>query len=255
MKYLNKYCDNVDKSTLIKQWNAIAYARNNQLRSGCDISFEHILVPSIFQLSSDCDWSLVLDAGCGTGVLSERLAQTADLVVGVDMSSESIAIAKKNILEKNNLHYMESTIEKFSLNSSYSKFSLVIANMLLQDTPDLAATIKAIGELTKKSGHLVLTITHPCFWPKYWDYDKEPWFSYEKEIAIEAPFSISNSNDFIGLTTHFHRPLSQYIAAIIDCGFELVSLIEPMPSIEVQSKYPSPWEFPRFLVLKLIKTK
>lgn len=249
MEHFINPCYYIDNSKIIHQWDTVAKARDYQLRSKSDLSFEYVLSPCIFNLSSDCDWRLVLDAGCGTGVLTEMIAKHATSVVGVDMSSESISIANLNKKQKNIL-YVNSKIENFSYEK---KFNLVIANMLLQDTPNIEKTIKAISQLINPFGCFILTITHPFFWPKYWNYENKPWFSYSDEIAIEASFRISTWDQPIGLTTHFHRPLSAYLSLFINYGFKLIEFIELIPSTEVQLMYPSTWKFPRFLALKLIK--
>ena len=53
----------------------------------------------------------------------------------------------------------------------------------------------------------------------------------------------------VGRTTHFHRPLSQYISTLRDTGFQIDSLVEPFPSQAIQCLYPEPWSIPRFLAL------
>lgn len=246
-----KYSYLVDTIDIVKQWDSVADLRHNQLRYNIDLSFEYVLIPNIFKLSCDCDcdFDFVLDAGCGTGVFSEKIAKKANSVVGVDISSSSIDIANINKVNKN-LFFVNSSIEAFS---SKERYSLVVANMFFQDTPKIEASISAISRLIKNNGCLVLTMTHPFFWPKYWGYEKELWFSYDKEIAIETDFIISNNEQGVGVTTHFHRPLSMYISLLIQYGFKLLEFSEPIPPLTIQKLYKKPWEYPRFLALKLMK--
>jgi hypothetical protein len=115
--------------------------------------------------------------------------------------------------------------------------------------PDLRAFAKALAKLMQVRARFVATIIHPCFWPKYWGYEDELWFHYEVETFIEAPFVISKRQTEVR-TTHVHRPLEQYFKCFDEQGFRLDAITEPMPSKDIQSLYPVPWRFPRFLALR-----
>ncbi|MBN1918277.1 MAG: class I SAM-dependent methyltransferase [Verrucomicrobia bacterium] len=240
-------------SAISRQWDAVAPARDHQLRSGADLSFSYVLVPSIERLARSADWSHVLDAGCGTGVLTERLARHADRIVGVDMSAASIRLARESPTKPANVRYVASTLQRFTHEHEPPRFSLIVANMLLQDAPNLASTLTALAQLLTTSGQLIATVTHPFFWPAYWDYDRQPWFNYERETAIEAPFRISLRQRSLGCTTHFHRPLSMYVTSLTQAELTLDSLVEPRPAPEVAKRYPSSWRYPRFMALRCVR--
>lgn len=231
------------------QWDKVAFARDAQLRSGRDVSFEFVLKPTILNLIKDTDCSSILDAGCGSGVLTEVLAGKARRVIGVDMSEVNISIANTSHSCPKNVQYVASTLEDY-LTKTNERFSLVVANMVLQDSADLSACLNAIASKCDNRSILVATITHPWFWPTYWKYDRELWFKYSEELAIEAPFKISNDVAPIGITTHFHRPLSVYISKLSEAGFQPEVISEPMPPLVIQRQYPSVWEYPRFLAIR-----
>jgi hypothetical protein len=110
----------------------------------------------------------------------------------------------------------------------------------------LDATLSSLFRLIRPGGHLEFAITHPCFWPQYWNYSKE-WFRYREENVIEAPFRISlDSNDYF-TTTHIHRPLERYVEELTKTGFGICRMFEPIPRPEIEALYPHPWEYPRFL--------
>jgi hypothetical protein len=115
--------------------------------------------------------------------------------------------------------------------------------------PDLRGFAKALAVLLQARARFIATLTHPCFWPRYWGYESEPWFCYERETFIEAPFVISKRRTEVR-TTHIHRPLQQYVNVFAEEGFRLDALAEPIPEPEVQALYPKPWDFPRFLGLR-----
>jgi hypothetical protein len=127
-----------------------------------------------------------------------------------------------------------------------------VACMTLMTTPDLNAFAEALARSLQDGARFVATLCHPWFWPNYWGYATEAWFSYAKETFIEAPFVISECRTEI-ITTHVHRPLDQYASVFAKTGFRLETLVEPIPAPEIQALYPQQWRFPRFLGLRWVK--
>jgi SAM-dependent methyltransferase len=129
-----------------------------------------------------------------------------------------------------------------------SVFDLVIANMLFQNVENLDRALRACVDTLAPAGALVFALPHPCFWPRYWGYEGEPWFHYQSELWIDAPFRISLEPDSDLRTTHAHRPLARYMAAFGKAGLIVEDLQEPMPAGDVEEEYPAAWQFPRFLL-------
>lgn len=237
--------------SLSAQWDSIAPARNSQLRSGRDISFEHVLKPTVLKLINSSPSGKLLDAGCGSGVLTEILADHFGYVVGVDMSQANINLANGSDTKKKNTDYICSKIEDVRFGQGQI-FTTIVANMVFQDAADLSSCFRALAQNSCVGTTLVATITHPWFWPTYWGYENEHWFEYTKELAVEAPFRVSSDSAVVGITTHFHRPLSMYLNALKNHGFHLDQMIEPVPPDGVQKMYPSAWNYPRFLAFRCI---
>jgi 2-polyprenyl-3-methyl-5-hydroxy-6-metoxy-1,4-benzoquinol methylase len=232
-------------SEIREEWDRAAEKRAALIDNLTDISFHRLLLPSIDRLSTNWDWTDVLDAGCGTGFLSERLAKRARHVVAVDVSKKSIAIAK-TAHSAPNLRYQATSIEQLARRSPGSQFTLAVANMTLMTVPNLTSFLAGIARLLRPEGAFVFTSTHPWFWPLYWNYANCDWFDYGREIPIEAPLRIS-LDERGPVTTHYHRPLSMYIAELSRANLLLDVLEEPLPDPEDAALYPEPWEYPRFL--------
>jgi SAM-dependent methyltransferase len=239
----------VDQKTdadLRREWDAIAEDRLRQIQDHLDLSYHAVLVPTVIRLVGDLHGADVLDAGCGSGSLTKRLAADARRVVAVDLSERQVSLATSHN-GGSNITYIASSLQDFARANLSSKFTLLVANMTLMDVLDLTGFLAAASRLLRVGGLMVFTITHPWFWPLYWDYFSEPWFRYDREVIIEAPFRISLDGQSLGSTTHVHRPLGHYQRALRDAGLQLDTLTEPMPSRTVEAQYPRPWAFPRYL--------
>ncbi len=232
---------------IAKEWNKIAQSRLSELLNGSDLSFDKILIPSILkEIPSQIEINAI-DIGCGVGYATNEFHKLTNTILGIDISSKSIELAKRQFGISKKINFINSSIEEFA-SENQSKYNLGIANMALMDMPNIAKSLEAISKILQDNALFIITITHPYFWPFYWEYAKKPWFNYDEEIQIEATFKISNNkSEFV--TTHVHRPLQIYINALLNNNFSLMKLEEPMPSNSVENEYPKKWQFPRFLKL------
>lgn len=232
-----------------QEWDRIADVRKHQIADGKDVSFTHVLKPKVLELLDGCDLSHVVDLGCGTGEATKAIGDIASAVVGVDLSSTSISLARERTRRDSHIEVFQGSVEEFPQRWNGAKFTTAVANMTLMDCLDLDNVIQAIAKLLTSAGTLVATITHPWFWPLYWGYQQEVWFDYNKEVVLQGPFGTSfEMTDCI--TTHVHRPLAAYMDALAQAGFVIDRLDEPLPREDVQELFGERWEFPRFLALR-----
>lgn len=230
-------------------WDKIAIIRDIQIRSHIDLSFWHVLTPCLKRLISKGDWASVVDFGCGSGALTEQMSKNSQSIVGLDVSGVSIEIARANKGNQDNIEYLHCSIEEYPRLYPNRQHTMGISNMVLMDSVDLRKTLHSMRRSLKKGALLVSTITHPCFWPRYWGYEDAEWFSYTKEQAILAEFRISSSAAPIGETIHFHRPLESYFDELRRQGFITEAIEEPLPPSNLPQEYLSKWKFPRFLAI------
>lgn len=237
MKHLNS---KKSISDISKEWDAVCRKRAEVIQRGDDFSLLGVNIPCILKYLEKCNKSNVLDIGCGSGYLTNLLAEKCENVVGIDASSCSIDIAQE-LYQKDNLMFRAVSLEEYLPSCS---FDTCIANMVLMTDPKAEESIRIVYNLLKPGGHFLFTITHPCFWPKYWGYDNKEWFDYSKEVFIENEFSTSLS-DSMGVTTHIHRPLNMYMNFFIKSGFHIEILDEPYPVLKIPEGYQ--YSYPRFL--------
>lgn len=227
------------------EWDALCTTRQNAIDAGQDYSLLAVTAPCIIK-ELDMPNNGILDVGCGTGYLTSLLAKHTTRCVGIDVSASSIDVAKLRYSDSSAV-FMVSSIGNFSTDI---KFDICVANMVLSCDPDWETSIRSIKNLLNERGKLLIMLPHPCYWPKYWGFDKESWFNCNEEIYIEHDFSISLAKS-LGNATYIHRPLSMYITKICGEGFILEKMVEPYPVSELPEDYK--YEYPRFLLLKFEK--
>lgn len=245
---------NISSQELASEWDSLAYERHRQISAGLDITFSYVMVPLVKSLVGKDTNATLIDIGSGTGELTLQLATRFKRILCIEPSIRSLEVAKSILSTFSNIFFIHSDFEDCEENSfkDSEEKKIFLAAMMLSADPQLDKFAQKLSRLAKTGDEFVATIPHPCFWPRYWGYDKEHWFSYKKEIMVKAPFRISLSGSEFK-TTHIHRPLEKYISAFSKNGFQLLNLSEPIPEKKIQSLYPNNWDFPRFLAFKWVK--
>jgi ubiquinone/menaquinone biosynthesis C-methylase UbiE len=240
------------RDELAAEWDGLAEHREELISEGRDLSYHHILLPRLKELAAQ--WVVpgarIIDVGCGTGTFVAQLAKENPQTrfLAIDPSEMSIEVARSRRARLDNLEFQAAAVEDVSAHGPDREFGLVIANMLFQNVASIDDALASCAELLGKGGALVFAIPHPCFWPRYWRYDEKPWFRYWRELWIDAPFRTSLAPNAELRTTHTHRPLGAYFAAVKNAGLYVDELCEPMPDEGIEGEYPIAWEFPRFLL-------
>ena len=112
------------------------------------------------------DGARVLDLGCGSGrdcYALSRLVGENGLVVGVDMTPEQLAVARRHVdyhtetfgYSRPNVAFHEGYIERLDeLGLEPGSFDLVISNCVLNLSPDKGAVLRQVHELLKPGGEM-----------------------------------------------------------------------------------------------------
>jgi ubiquinone/menaquinone biosynthesis C-methylase UbiE len=98
---------------------------------------------------------LVLDVGCGTGLLFEYVANKAEAIVGLDISRETLLQAKKRAKKFANVHLILADSDNIPVKEDV--FSHVFALTLIQNTPNPLKTLNEIKRVTKENAVIIVT--------------------------------------------------------------------------------------------------
>ncbi len=108
----------------------------------------------------------VLDVGCGGGLLCEAMADKGANVTGLDISEDTLQVAKAHLNESGLfVEYVCTTVEDFA-SQCESRFDVVTCMELLEHVPDPVSTIQACADLTKPGGSIFFSTLNRT--PKSW---------------------------------------------------------------------------------------
>ncbi len=104
----------------------------------------------------------ILDAGCGNGFWADLIRQRGAEVIGIDASTDGIAIARKN--------YPQTRFEQCMLTETVCKdlgvepFDAVISVEVIEHVFDPRGFVKSCAAALKPGGTLVLTTPYHGYW-------------------------------------------------------------------------------------------
>mgnify|MGYP000445086022 CR=1 FL=1 len=131
---------------------------------------------------------LILDVGCGTGLLFDFVAPKAGLLVGLDMSSEQLKIAYKKMKTFPNVQLVRADAEYMPFRENV--FDKVIAVTLLQNLSDPEKFLGEVVRVNKPHGECVITALKKRF-------DKNRLTSLFEKAGLNFRFLKEKTKDFI----------------------------------------------------------
>jgi len=158
---------------------------------------------------------IVLDYGCGTGLISNEIADNVNVIHAIDISSKMIEIAKKKAdgSKIENIDYAHSTI--FDERYKRGSFDVILVFYILHLLEDTQKVMQRINELLKPGG-LIISAT-PCMGEKTF---LSILLSFVSKIGLipkirsfkisELEDSIANGNFEIVETECLHQSGQQY---------------------------------------------
>ena len=97
---------------------------------------------------------IVLDVGCGGGILSEAMAQRGAQVTGIDMGQAPLSVAKLHALESGvTIDYQQKPVEQLAAEQP-AHYDIVTCLEMLEHVPSPASIIRACADLAKPGANL-----------------------------------------------------------------------------------------------------
>ncbi len=223
-------------SRVQRAWDTNAEFWDQRMAEGNDF-FSILLWPAVEKLLYPVAGERILDAACGNGLTSRRLAQAGARVSAFDFSEEMIARARqRGGSSQIEYHVLDATDREALLSLGAGAFDGALCNMALMDMAEITPLMNALAMLLRPNGRFVFSVLHPCF--------NNPSTVQMGELedragALVTTYSVKISRYLTsytqpGLAMHgqpvlqlyFHRPLSALLAPAFEAGFVLDAIEE-----------------------------
>jgi len=204
--------------------------------------------PATLSLLPKLKGQYVLDAGCGPGVYAEILVGMGAEVVAMDANPKMVAFARDRLGGK--ALVIEASLEDPLVFFDDETFDLVLAPLVMDYIHDWRATFGEFFRVLKPGGNLVFSIEHPMM--KYFDHQTESYyFNIERVTYTWRGFGTPVE------VPSFRRSLADVFNPVIDAGFTLDTVLEPLPTEEFKEKAPNDYEElkrqPGFMCIRAVK--
>ena len=97
----------------------------------------------------------VLDVGCGGGILADSMARKGATVLGIDLASKALKVARLHALEAQTpgIEYREISAEALAAEET-GMFDVVTCMEMLEHVPNPSLVVKACADLVKPGGYV-----------------------------------------------------------------------------------------------------
>ncbi len=95
----------------------------------------------------------VLDVGCGGGILADSMARKGAQVLGIDLSTKALKVARLHAIEAStpNVEYREVSAEDMA-SEAPGQFDVVTCMEMLEHVPDPSSVVRACAALARPGG-------------------------------------------------------------------------------------------------------
>ena len=212
------------------------YSQLERFGTGWTKALEH---PSLMGLLPDVAGQRVLDLGCGVGQLAFHLAQAgAAEVLGVDVSERMLELARSERTHPR-VTYLRAAIENLAFPPE--RFELVVSSLALHYVEDYSALLRSVASWLVSGGLLVYSTEHPVYTARDpadgWVLDGQ---GKRLHWALDdyAEEGLREQRWFVEGVQKYHRTLASLLNGLIEAGFSIERVLEPVPSAEMLQRRP-----------------
>ena len=205
--------------------------------------------PATLSLLPELKNKKVLDIGCAGGWYTKYLLDNGADVLAIDVNYEMVKITKKRT--RNKCSVIQADLNNgldFIKNSS---IDIVLASLVLHYIKNIKNAFLEINRVLKINGEIIFSVHHPL-----WEFIIFNQKNYMSTELLEDEWTMDKEKIKVNF---YRRPLMELLQPLIDNGFFIKNLLEPVPTKEFKEKFPEIYERvsnrPTFLIIKGQKIK
>jgi 2-polyprenyl-3-methyl-5-hydroxy-6-metoxy-1,4-benzoquinol methylase len=220
-------------------WDANARWWDDRIGDGNEYQTE-LIEPATERLLAIRAGETILDAACGAGRFTRRMAAVGAHVVAFDYSTAFIARARERTPSDATIEYhvLDVSNAEAVLALGAARFDKAVCTMAIMDMPEIRPLFGSLSRLLAPGSAFVFSVTHPCFHTaaiqRFTEISEEDGGRHVVRSGVKvssylAPFA-RKTEGIIGQPEpqwFFHRPLSALFRAGFEAGFVVDGLEEP----------------------------
>jgi SAM-dependent methyltransferase len=182
--------------------------------------------PAMLALLPDVAGARVLDAGCGDGWYAEQLVARGARVTAVDASPRMVEHARRRLGPAVEVRTADLGQP---LDFADGSFDGIVSALALEHVRDWDAVLAELRRVLAPGGWLLFSAQHPAFTGM-----RLPSAAYLEVVRVEEEWG------WVGgaVPAFYHRPLSAMVNTLVDAGFTIDRMEEPVPTDEFRRQRP-----------------
>lgn len=203
--------------------------------------------PALLSLLPDVQEKQVLDVACGAGWYTQWLLQQGASVTAVDFSPSMIEMTRRRVGQ-------QAVIIQGDLNGPLDylqdeSIAVILSSLTLHYIRDWDHVFREFYRVLAPLGYLVFSVHHP-----FMDFTR---FKRENYFSTEIIEDVWSTHQGMVEVQFYRRPLKEIVNPLLQGGFLLEALEEPMPTEEFHREMPEVYDRltknPTFLFIRARK--
>lgn len=196
-------------------------------------------LPALLALLPDLQGKTVLDLGCGFGEHCIQYVRAgAAAVVGVDLSEKMLEVARRENADPR-IRYLRLPMEQ--IGTLEGRFDVVVSSLALHYVEDYGTLVRDVYALLEQGGAFVFSQEHPLTTchagGERWTRDAQG-RKLHANLANYGREGERESTWFVDGVKKYHRTFATVLNTLIQAGFTVEELAEPLPTPELLAQHP-----------------
>jgi len=134
----------------------------------------------------------ILDAGCGNGSLSFRIANKGHKIIGIDIAKGNVDFAKKvkESIGIKNIKFIQMSLTEITFKDKL--FDVIISGEVLEHIKDDDKVVKHFNRILKKGGQCIISVPQN---PNLWSVEDD-WVGHIRRYEKEELINLLEKNGF-----------------------------------------------------------
>jgi len=189
--------------------------------------------PATLALIGGVEGQDILDAGCGSGICTEKLARAGARIRAFDVTPQMTELARRRCAGLD-VDIREADMAKPLDWLADDSFDGVLCSLALDYVEKLGPVFSEFHRVTRPEGWLVFSMGHPM---RDWEdvrsrggksyFETNLWGMYWAGFGEPKPY-----------VECYRRPLGDILNGLVDAGWKLDRFVEPLPAPEMEAVDP-----------------